>query len=192
MIDFYYLCNKFLNLDYSWNINSLFDKFFYLINFRYFSYSIDNFLNDLFNLSDFLHDFLNRNNFLSYFLNLNDFILNIWSNFFNLFYSLLSYNFLNQFLYFIQFGNLYFYLNYFLNLFMNLLNFSMYVINNHNFFNYLINWNFNLYWNNYITIELNYFWLLDYICNYFLYFQHSRNFFCLNNNSIMENIFSSY
>lgn len=168
-INFDNLGNNSFNLDKFRTIYSFLDNFLNLIDFRNLWDSINYFLDYLFDLFNLLNNSFNWNNLLYKSLNFNNSVLDIRYYSLDLFNSLLNDNVVNKFLYLNNF-NLFLNLrNYLLSPFINLLYLGMNYLNRHHFLYDSINWDLNLNWYHYISVDFYYLRLLNDMRDYFLY-----------------------
>jgi len=188
LIDSNYFRNNSLDLDKLRDVHSLLNYPLHLINFRYFSYSINYFFWNLFYDFKFLNDFFDWNNLLNISLNFDESFLNVRNDFFNFFYSLLNDNVFNSFFNFNHFNLLLLDSFNFFSPFINLLNFSVNPLNWNNFLNDSIDGNLNFYRDDHLFNNWNRSGLLYDMSNNFLNFKSTRNLSVLNHDSLCYNL----
>lgn len=187
-VDFDDLRYYFFDLNDFMNVDSLFNYFLDLIHFGNLSHPVNDFFHNLFDLFDLLYNSFNRNNLFPKFFYFYNSVLKVRNNPFHLLDSFLNNNIIHLLFNLNDLDLLLFYRNYSIPKLVNLLNFPMHNFNRHNFFNKSVNRHLNLNWNDYVSIYLNYFWLLNYIGDDLLHFQCPRNLNVLNNHSLCNHL----
>ena len=181
LVDFNNLWNNFLDFYDFGDVDSFFDQLLNFVNFWNLGDSVNDFFYDLPDFFDLLNHSFNGHNFFSQFLYFNHSILNVRNNFFDLFDSLLDYHVINLFFDFDNFNLFLLYWHYSVPKFVNLFNFPVNDFDGNHFFNDSVNWNLNFNRNNYVSIDLDDFWLFNNIGHYFVNLESSRNLPVLDN-----------